>query len=221
MTSPICKVDGCGRSSLSSDHGRKGFCSAHYERFRRHGDPLGGRVSKGEPEAFIQQVVLSCDGEECLIWPYSTKGNGYGQINVGGRRVVASRYICEAAHGSPPSPDHQAAHACGNGHLGCVNPKHLSWKTSSENHADKLIHGTHSRGERSPLSKLSEEQVLEIMRLKGVKSQTKLAAEFGVATNTIAHIHNGRTWSWLRETYNWAAPVVCFLAFTPLAWRLL
>lgn len=36
-----CSIDNCSKPFLA-----KGFCRAHYKRFSRHGDPLGGRVSK-------------------------------------------------------------------------------------------------------------------------------------------------------------------------------
>ncbi|WP_292637037.1 hypothetical protein [Mesorhizobium sp.] len=52
------------------------------------------------------------------------------------RRV--SRLVCEEVHGPPPSPDHEAAHSCDNGDLGCATKRHLSWKTPKENTADKF-----------------------------------------------------------------------------------
>lgn len=33
--------------------------------------------------------------------------------------------MCELVYGKPPMPKHQAAHNCGKGNLGCINPKHL------------------------------------------------------------------------------------------------
>lgn len=50
--------------------------------------------------------------------------------------------MCQKAHGDPPSPKHDAAHSCGRGHEGCVNPNHLSWKTKKQNQADRITHGT-------------------------------------------------------------------------------
>jgi hypothetical protein len=59
-----------------------------------------------------------------------------------GDTLYAHRLMCQLAHGDPPTPDHIAAHSCGRGHEGCVNPNHLSWKTYSENELDKRVHGT-------------------------------------------------------------------------------
>jgi len=133
----ICAAKGCGRPSYSL-----GFCPAHYERFRRHGTPEGGRVSNGVPAEWIFSTALPYMGTECLEWPFAKYQNGYGLVRHDGRNTVASRFICMLAHGEPPTEFHEAAHTCGKGHLGCVNPRHLSWKTKIENEADKKVHGT-------------------------------------------------------------------------------
>ncbi len=36
--SPVCAIDGCGKPRAN-----RGWCHAHYHRWQRHGDPLGGR----------------------------------------------------------------------------------------------------------------------------------------------------------------------------------
>lgn len=188
----ICSIPDCGKKALT-----KGFCANHYYRLRRYGDPLGGGTSHGEPLRFIHEVALKHEGDECLPWPFSKSGAGRGQIWVGDVKHVTPRYVCELIHGAPPTPEHEAAHSCGKGHEGCISPHHLSWKTTSENHADKLIHGTHLRGERSGTAKLTEDQAREILRLKGVKSQYELAKQFGVRQPSISRIHQGKRWAHL------------------------
>ncbi|WP_420136113.1 HNH endonuclease [Sinorhizobium meliloti] len=95
--------------------------------------------------------------------------------------------------GEPPSNDHEAAHSCGNRE--CVNPNHLSWKTSSENQLDKIEHGTHTRGERHPLSKLTSSEVSIIKGLIGSLSLREIAARFSVHEGTIRSIKIGKSWS--------------------------
>jgi hypothetical protein len=148
---------------------------------------------------WVHEVALRHDGEGCLTWPFSDNGDGYGSLKVGGKTVRANRYICELAHGKPPTPEHEAAHSCGKGHEGCISPIHLGWKTHAENCADKLLHDTHNRGERHGLARLTEADVLQIMALKGVESQNKLAKRFGVTHGAIGEIHQGRNWSWLTK----------------------
>jgi hypothetical protein len=139
-------------------------------------------------------VVLAYDGNECLIWPYARIKAGYAQL--GGGKYV-HRLACEELYGPPPTPEHEAAHSCGNGHLGCVAKRHLSWKTHAENMADKLIHGTHNRGERQGRSKLTEANVREIRQLNGIFLDREIAAIFGVSRGTINDIMRRTTWGWL------------------------
>lgn len=192
-----CSVDGCTGNSHYTARGSRGFCGPHYERLRRHGDPLGGGTSLGEPMRFVREVALHHEGADCLIWPYSRNRDGYGSLRVNGKSACAHRYVCEIAHGAPPTPEHQAAHECGGGNLGCVSPRHLSWKTRQENKADELIHGTRNRGSRNGLSKLTAEQAREIIALRGQSSPRRLAVRFGVSEGTIRAAQAGKSWAWV------------------------
>jgi hypothetical protein len=189
---PICSIPNCGNPHLA-----KGYCDAHYRRLRRHGDPLAGRTTPGEPLRFIHEVAILHTGDDCLTWPFSDDGHGYGCLKIKGKTVRVSRYICTLVRGTPPTAGHEAAHNCGKGHLGCITPGHLEWKTSVENKADKLIHDTHNRGERHGKAKLTDANALQIMAMKGVESQYELAKRFGVSQKTVSEIHHGRRWSWL------------------------
>lgn len=192
-----CSVDSCKRNAHRSAHGAKGFCSMHYQRQRTHGDPLAGGTPRGDPMHFVREVALAHEGKDCLTWPYSKDNNGYGKVVIDGNRVLVHRHICEIVHGEPPTPTHKAAHSCGKGHLGCINPRHLSWKTDAENEADKLAHGTRSLGERNGQSKLTEEQAREILRLNGIYPRQKIADEFGVSRSAVRLIHQRINWAWL------------------------
>lgn len=136
----ICSVADCERVGW-----RKGMCGAHYQRALKYGDPLAGRTMKGAPADFLRKHA-DYSADDCLTWPFSDKGNGYGMVLFRGRRTTANRAMCELAHGKPPSASHEAAHSCGNGHLGCVNPRHLRWATKLENVHDAMKDGTASRG---------------------------------------------------------------------------
>ncbi len=190
---PICSIDGCEGKTKSF-----GWCEKHYFRWRRHGDPtkILSATEKGEPERFLYDVVFAYDGDECLRWPYST-GAGRGQISIDGVRRNVNRLVCEEANGPPPTPDHHAAHSCGKGHESCCTKRHLSWKTPAENSADRIIHGTDQRGEKSPKAKLTEDSVRELRRLKGRKTVFELADVYGVSIATISAVQTKRTWAWL------------------------
>lgn len=154
----------------------------------------------GEVLSYYLNVVLTYDGTDCLTWPYALTEKGYGHMHKYGEQGVVSRFLCADVHGGPPTPGHEAAHSCGNGHLGCVAKGHLSWKTSKENKADKLIHGTHTQGETHSVAKLSQEQVVQIIFTKGTKTQREVAKDFGVSQATVSRLYTGKTWEWMDNT---------------------
>lgn len=193
-----CSVIGCNRNAHCRAGGRKGYCNAHRKRIVRHGDPLAGGTMRGDPLRWVNEVALQYIGHDCLAWPFSLDGNGYGQVWVNGKLVVASRYICTLVNGDPVTPEHDAAHSCGNGHMACVNPHHLLWKTKSENCADKLAHDTHNRGERCGSAKLTEADVKQIISMKGRCLQRETAVMFGISPSTVSAIQSRKSWVWLR-----------------------
>jgi hypothetical protein len=136
---------------------------------------------------------LNYEGPSCLIWPMSRNPNGYGMFGLDGKHLWAHRYMCELVNGPPPTPEHEAAHSCGRGKDGCVHPKHLSWKTISENALDSREHGTQARNPHGNAGKLTEADVAEILSLKGTDTQVNIAARFGVSPPTIRDIFTGRS----------------------------
>lgn len=127
----------------------------------------------------------------CLIFPFCRIPNGYGMFSHEGKRHYAHRFMCELANGPPPSDEHEAAHSCGNGDGGCCNPRHLSWKTRSENRIDALKHGTGVRGSYGK-GRLSAEQVMAIRDLKGRKTQAEIAEQFDISEPRVRAIFTGK-----------------------------
>jgi hypothetical protein len=70
--------------------------------------------------------------------------------------------------------------------------ENLLWGSHAENMADKLRHGTQTRGQGHPKAKLRDSQVREI-RSSG-DTQSVLAARFGVTQAAIAGVLSRRTW---------------------------
>lgn len=184
-----CQIVGCDRQLFQA-----GLCKLHYARQRLHGDPLAGRTIQGAGRDWID-AHKDYAGDECLAWPFSDNGHGYGQFNFHGRKMPASRAMCIAAHGAPPTPSHQAAHSCGKGSHGCTNPKHLRWATAAENNADKVKHGTLRSGEASPNARLTAAQVKEIRDTTG--NHADIALRFGVSRSNVSMILRGATWKHL------------------------
>lgn len=152
------------------------------------------KTRKGDPMRFVHEVAIHHVGDGCLIWPFGKNNKGYALLWVDGRDGLATRYICTLVNGEPPTSEHEAAHSCGKGHEGCVSPIHLGWKTAKENQDERLIHGTHCHGDRSPNSKLTNEQAMKVLSLKGKVSQREIAAEFGISQMAVSRIHSRRTY---------------------------
>ena len=185
-----CKISGC--TSLS--HGL-GLCIKHYKRHLKHGDPLGGS-DYGVAKAFFKSLLSHADAEACVAWPFATNGHGYGQLRQNKRTHLVSRLLCVALYGEPPTPTHEAAHLCGKGHEGCVNPHHLAWKTPKANQADKLLHGTDNRGSKHCFAKLTDDDVRTIRKEAVFRKVTydQLAARFGMSAEAVGAVYR-------RETY--------------------
>lgn len=193
-----CSVEGCNGNAHYLAKGARGMCASHDRRWRLYGDPNEGRVSPGEPLRWAREVAVLFDGDGCLTWPFSRFPDGYGAlVTPDARSSRASRVICTFSHGEPPSSHHEAAHSCGKGHEGCVSPKHLRWATKAENAADRTDHGTHGRGDENGMSKLTEDDVLEIRSLQGAMTQQAIANLFGVDRTQVGNILRRKQWAWL------------------------
>ncbi len=138
---------------------------------------------------------LSHIGDECLTYPFHRDEDGYGILGYLGKSWRAHRLMCTLVKGDPPTPEHHAAHSCHNGHLGCVHPQHLDWKTPGENTREYV---EHNGGTVNTARRLTIEQV-EAIRASD-RTIRDLAAEYGVHKNTIGMIRRGDRWKTPRST---------------------
>lgn len=188
----MCSVAGCE----GKQYGRTPYCHMHYQR-NRLGIPMNKprRAKGGEGERFLASLIGTKE-TGCITWPFGRFKDGAGHAHIGGKSIVASRLMCIMAHGDPPFSSAEAAHGCGKGHEACVNPNHLRWATRSENLMDRVAHGAGNKGERSPLSKLTDADVLSIREIyaNGGVSQSALGERFGVSQTQIGFIVRGCQW---------------------------
>lgn len=178
-----CAVEGCSRP-----HKGHGLCRVHLMRKRSTGDvkadlPIRERVAS---EWLRAHVTYQEDG--CLIWPYTRNRQGYGSVSrtiIGGERgnIGAARAMCILVHGRPPTDEHVAAHSCGNGHGGCVHPRHLRWATVAENIADTLHHGTRRTLGLSGQRSLRPIQVRAVRLLAQEMDDIEIAEVFGITVD--------------------------------------
>lgn len=189
-----CSVPGCDKQHLS-----RGWCAAHYRRWWKHGDPDKQGLHRGAAAAFVEHLVKQWPagvGDECITWPYSRSSGGYAQVNHRGRQQQVHRLLCKMIHGPAPSESHQAAHSCGMGHNGCVNPAHVRWATPKQNAADKEIHGTALRGSRVPGAKLTERDVFMIRADAELLMEcSEIASKYGVSPTAVRAILKRKRWA--------------------------
>lgn len=195
----ICIVSGCNEK-----HESLGYCQSHYARLKRHGSVQAHIPLKAKKGAAAQWIEDHKDyqGDDCLTWPFHTDRAGYAKTSIkdgAGRskNKPVCQILCTHRHGPPPTPLHVSAHSCGKGHIACVNPRHLDWKTKKENTADMVAHGTRRQGEQIwRWVKITEAQAKEI---KASNEPTdELAKRFGVTRSNINAIQAGKSWKHLK-----------------------
>lgn len=194
----VCSIDGCGKTVFC-----RGWCSRHYHRWQRYGDPFAGGP---ERQSYLRWLEDRANylGDECLTWPFFKCGDGRpGALWFRSKQTNAARVMCFLAHGDPPFPKAHAAHSCGNGHLACVNPRHLRWATAKQNQLDRYRDGTDIRGERHPNSHLSSADVRKIRQLvpllRGRMSHSDIGKLFDTTGSYVWAIVQRRVWAWLED----------------------
>ena len=145
-----------------------------------------------KPLDFVRHAI-AFEGDDCLIWPFYRMRDGRPQVRFQRRTQYVSNIVCLLAHGPQPAK-HETAHVCGNGHLGCVNPKHLYWATREQNMADRVRHGGGNGRERNGNAKLTERDVEEMRSLKGKLTQRQIADRFGIRQPAVSRILSGARW---------------------------
>lgn len=124
--------------------------------------------------------------------------HGYLRINTYTARTNKWRQhsvhvlVCETFHG--PRPEGKFA-AHNDGDKLNVAASNLSWKTQSENEADKVAHGTAMLGSRHHQAKLTEADVIRIRSARAAGfTAVALATQFGIHPHTVRAIVRRSIW---------------------------
>jgi hypothetical protein len=151
------------------------------------------RAERGEALRWFNEHIND-ETDHCIIWPFNRNRDGYGLLWMNGKHRRVSVLVCEIKHGQKPDREYEARHGPCHNTL-CLNYRHLSWGTSSDNKLDKIRDGTDSRGVKNPRVKLIDKEIIEIHKLhsQGL-AKPDIAKKFGVTSSAIHSIIKGKTW---------------------------
>lgn len=125
--------------------------------------------------------------------------NGYRTIFLSNRNqvklVYAHRLVC-LAFVERIEGKNQVNHKNGDTLDNCL--ENLEWMSAAENIAHSILNNLHCRGETHYRSKLTEENVREILSRKyTAKEKKEIAERFGISIKTLSDVIRRRSWSWL------------------------
>ena len=164
--------------------------------------PVVGAEARYEVSDLGRVRSLAYRGGSNVVVLKGTSLSGYVRYQlatVAGKRFVFGHIlVLEAFVGPCPSPRHEGCH--GNGRRDDNALSNLRWDTPEGNQADRLTHGTHSRGERSGKARITEDQAREIIaRRRAGEAVLAIAKDYAVGGRTIYQIASGERWSHLQE----------------------
>jgi hypothetical protein len=148
----------------------------------------------------FSKKIAKDESTGCWVWSGDKANFGYGQITfyINGvrHRTRAHRFSWEIFRGEIPEGMF-VCHRCDN--PPCVNPDHLFIGTGADNLRDMAAKGRHAHaaptGEKSGNAKLSDEQVVEIRRLRAAGvSVSRIAQEFPVSSDMVYRIVLRKNW---------------------------
>jgi hypothetical protein len=157
------------------------------------GEEVNAMLWKRVGDRLLARVEYDTNGG-CWLWPGSTRSNGYATINVNGNNVSGHRAAWLAWKGEIPG-GLSVLHKCDV--RPCINPDHLFIGTKAENNADMARKGRtpNRKGEKNKAAKLSEAQVLEVMkRLADGDAPKDIAGDLSVSKMTVSDIKRGHSW---------------------------
>ena len=157
---------------------------------------MSARVVSNLPIERFYKCCIPVTETGCWLWLLASDKDGYGKVQINKKHIRAHRWSWILHFGEIPA-NLQVLHRCDV--PACVNPDHLFLGTNQDNNADKIQKG---REYKLPLyrhPKITEEDVSEIRRLRGIVRIVDLASRFGLHHSQISRIQNNKYWKHLKE----------------------
>ena len=141
-------------------------------------------------ERFLTKIKYT---DTCWLWTDGKNPQGYGNFSMKHKTIGAHRLIYLLYYGELP-PGLCVLHKCDT--PACVRPDHLFLGTHADNHNDMVNKGRarHIEGEKHYKSKLTNNDIVAIRKLKGKMRIEEIGEIYGVCRATIGYIHKGDTW---------------------------
>jgi hypothetical protein len=157
---------------------------------------LGKFIVEPMEERFWRMVDKSTP-DSCWEWMGNRHYKGYGEFTLPSgsyqQKTKAHRMAWELSTGINPGGS-MVCHTCDN--PPCCNPSHLFLGNAKTNKDDAVNKHRHCYGEKSPKSKLTESQVIEIRELdKTNLTRLKIAARFGISGRQVTSICRHESWA--------------------------
>ena len=191
MSQSTCVVSDCRTRAKA-----RGLCSTHYTRWRRYGDPLTLKMPTFglSVEGHFRHYMPGDPPPAGVVWKWAgtVAENGYGQLHVQHKTILAHRVAYELFVGPIPAGlvvRHKLDIPID------VNPHNLELGTHADNSRDRAERGRQARGERVGGAKLTGGQVLQIRSMsEGGMSARQIADIHDVTAEAIGQIIRRQTW---------------------------
>lgn len=144
----------------------------------------------GEYRQLLERAALATGPGPCIMAGTTRRPMAW----IGKKCMKASRAVWIIGNGDPG--DLWVLHTCGQGDQGCIRIGHLYLGTRADNIRDMVADGNALRGERGTATKLSEEQVREILtRRRAGDGVRQIARDYPVSRSQVSRICRGERWA--------------------------
>jgi len=142
-------------------------------------------------------ITYNIDDNECWnCTSHQRDSNGYPKYSVANKDCFMHRVLFVEYYNIINLPRKVLIrHICDNPR--CINPSHLLPGSHRDNMEDMVERGRSARGSKHGISKLTENQVLEIRTLIPKHTLRYLGEKYKVDHTVIRNIKSGKTWGWL------------------------
>ena len=130
---------------------------------------------------------------DCWEWKASKNKLKYGTFGFDNKIILAHRFVWILIYGNIPK-NFCILHKCDN--PSCCNPSHLFLGTNKDNVIDKVNKDRqhHPKGTKNGQSRLTENQVIEIIKLSKTRTSKEIINMMNVSKSSVYSIVENRSW---------------------------